>query len=83
MRSTGLSLLVAAGASLFGQSLTISQAVEGALRNYPAIRVSQEQISAAAAGIQLARTISGQPGAARPACWFPGSHSISVFAERT
>ena len=56
MRSTGLSLLVAAGASLFGQSLTISQAVEGALRNYPAIRVSQEQISAAAAGIQLART---------------------------
>jgi outer membrane protein TolC len=56
MRSADLSLLVAAGASLFGQSLTISQAVEGALRNYPAIRVSQEQISAAAAGIQLART---------------------------
>src|ERR1022692_655808 len=56
MRSTGLSLLVAAGASLFGQSLTISQAVEGALRNSPAIRVSQEQISAAAAGMQLART---------------------------
>ncbi|MDR3702648.1 MAG: TolC family protein [Candidatus Sulfopaludibacter sp.] len=37
-------------------SLTISQAVEGALRNYPSIRVSQEQINAAAAGIQLART---------------------------
>ena len=36
--------------------LTISQAVEGALRNYPSIRVSQEQINAAAAGIQLART---------------------------
>ncbi len=49
--------LVAAGAgALFGQSLTISQAVEGALKNYPAVRVSQEQISAAAAGIQLART---------------------------
>ncbi len=30
--------------------------VEGALRNYPSIRVSQEQINAAAAGIQLART---------------------------
>lgn len=36
--------------------LTISQAVEGALKNYPSIRVSQEQINAAAAGIQLART---------------------------
>ena len=33
--------------------LTLSQAVEGALRNYPSIRVSQEQINAAAAGIQL------------------------------
>jgi outer membrane protein TolC len=37
-------------------SLTIMQAVEGALRNYPSIRVSQEQISAAAAEIRLART---------------------------
>src|SRR5215467_8540749 len=36
--------------------LTIRQAVENALRNYPSIRVSQEQINAAAAGIQLART---------------------------
>ncbi len=36
--------------------LTLSQAVEDALRNYPSIRVSQEQITAAAAGIQLART---------------------------
>src|SRR6266568_5291432 len=36
--------------------LTITQAVESALRNYPSIRVSQEQINAAAAGIQLART---------------------------
>jgi outer membrane protein len=36
--------------------LTLSQAIEGALRNYPSIRVSQEQINAAAAGIQLART---------------------------
>jgi outer membrane protein TolC len=30
--------------------------VEDALRNYPSIRVSQEKINAAAAGIQLART---------------------------
>ncbi len=36
--------------------LTIGQAVESALTNYPSIRVSQEQINAAAAGIQLART---------------------------
>ena len=37
-------------------SLTLGQAVEDALRNYPSIQVSQEQINAAAAGIQLART---------------------------
>lgn len=37
-------------------AVTLSQAVEDALRNYPSIRVSQEQINAAAAGIQLART---------------------------
>jgi outer membrane protein len=36
--------------------LTISQAVQDALRNYPSIQVSQEQITAAAAGIRLART---------------------------
>ncbi len=36
--------------------LTLTQAVELALRNYPSVRVSQEQINAAAAGIQLART---------------------------
>ena len=36
--------------------LTITQAVERALHNYPSIKVSQEQINAAAAGIQLART---------------------------
>jgi outer membrane protein len=36
--------------------LTLGQAVEDALRNYPLVRVSQEQIRAAAAGIQLART---------------------------
>lgn len=36
--------------------LTLQQAVESALKNYPAIRVSQEEVNAAAAGIQLART---------------------------
>jgi outer membrane protein len=54
-------MFVVAGASPAQQvappaGLTLSQAVEGALRNYPSIRVSQEQINAAAAGIQLART---------------------------
>src|SRR5229473_3090029 len=45
-------------AGLRGQTppLTMTQAVESALRNYPSIQVSQEQINAAAAGIQLART---------------------------
>ena len=36
--------------------LTMSDAVDSAVRNYPSVRVSQEQINAAAAGIQLART---------------------------
>ena len=36
--------------------LTLAQAVERATRNYPSVRVSQEQINAAAAGIRLART---------------------------
>ena len=49
-----LFFLLAAAAS--AQSLSISQTVDAALRNYPSIRVSQEQIAAAAAGIQLART---------------------------
>lgn len=38
------------------RSLTLRQAVDGALKSYPSIQVSQEQINAAAAGIQLART---------------------------
>lgn len=36
--------------------LTIRQAVENASKNYPSITVSQEQINAANAGIELART---------------------------
>lgn len=37
-------------------SLTVAQAVDAALRNYPSIRVTQEQMNAAAAGIRLAQT---------------------------
>ena len=47
-------LLVTAAAC--SQQLTISQTVETAVRNYPSVRISQEDIAAAAAGIQLART---------------------------
>lgn len=36
--------------------LTLTQAVETALKNYPSIRVSQQQLNAAAAAIELART---------------------------
>src|SRR5947207_4705233 len=36
--------------------ISISQAVESALRNYPSISISQDQVNAAAAGIDLART---------------------------
>lgn len=62
-RATGclLTTLVAVWAQPAQQAippanLTIGQAVEAALKNYPSLRVSQEQINAAAAGIQLART---------------------------
>jgi outer membrane protein TolC len=48
-------LLMAAGA-LEAQPWTMGQAVETALRNYPSVRVSREQMAAASAGIQLART---------------------------
>lgn len=37
-------------------ALTLSQAFERSLKNYPSIRVSQEQVNAAAAAIRLART---------------------------
>src|SRR3984893_8439642 len=51
-------LTLAAVAAVPGQQtpLTITAAVERAVRNYPSIQVSEEQINAAAAGIQLART---------------------------
>lgn len=49
-------IFVASLAALPAQPLTLTDAVRNALHNYPSIRVSQEEISAAAAGIQLART---------------------------
>jgi outer membrane protein len=51
-------LAIAAAGCIWGQQagVTIGQAVDASLRNYPAIRVSREQAAAAAAGIQLART---------------------------
>jgi outer membrane protein len=50
-----LVIFLAAAASLPAQ-ITLPQAIESALRNYPSIRVSEEEMNAAAAGIQLART---------------------------
>jgi len=51
-----LGLVLAVGSAAQQGPLTLAQAVEGAVRNYPSVRVSQEQIDGAAAGIQLART---------------------------
>jgi len=50
------SAIVCAQQSTPPSGMTIAQAVEAALHNYPSIRVSQEQMNVAAAGIQLART---------------------------
>jgi outer membrane protein len=36
--------------------MTVGQAIDNALKNYPAVSVSQEQVNAAAAAIDLART---------------------------
>ena len=46
------------GAAAFAQPvpLALSDAVQQAINKYPAVRVSQEQVSAAAAAIKLART---------------------------
>ena len=56
-----LGLMALAANALLAQSappdaLSIAQAVQNALHNYPSIQVSQEEINAAAAGIRLART---------------------------
>ncbi|HYM13361.1 MAG TPA: TolC family protein [Bryobacterales bacterium] len=49
-------LLASLAPALRAQPLTLEQAVSQALAKYPAVRVSAEQASAAAAGINLART---------------------------
>jgi outer membrane protein TolC len=51
-----LALAAAAGLAMGQQPMTVGQAIQRALKNYPSIRVSQEQINAASAGIRLART---------------------------
>lgn len=43
-------------APVFGQPVTISQAVKQAVEQYPSTRVSEEQIRVATAGVALART---------------------------
>jgi outer membrane protein TolC len=48
--------LVLVAAVMRAQPVTMTQAVEAALQNYPSIRISREEIAAAAAGITLART---------------------------
>ena len=57
----GMLFILARFRDLWGQvipqsGITIQQAVDTAIRNYPAVTVSQEQIDAASASIQLART---------------------------
>jgi outer membrane protein len=45
-----------AAAQQAAPALTLREAVEDALKNYPSIRVTEEQMNAAAAGIRLAQT---------------------------
>ena len=53
-----LALAAHAGPAAAQQApLTLEQAVNQALDKYPAVRASIEQVSAAAAGINLARTV--------------------------
>ena len=52
----GAFALTVAASRLPAADLTLQQAVEAALRNYPSIRVTEEQINAAVAGIRLAQT---------------------------
>jgi outer membrane protein TolC len=47
---------VVAAAQNAPQQMNLQQAVDAAVRNYPSIRVSSEQMEAAAAAIELART---------------------------
>lgn len=57
-------------------AMTIGQSVEQALARYPAIRASLEQLAAAAAGINLART------AYLPRTDFIGRFHFSVWFPR-
>src|SRR5713101_7317576 len=52
-----LTVLVGLPAAAQPAPLTLEQAVNQALDKYPAVRVSIEQVSAASAGINLARTV--------------------------
>ena len=49
-------LAAACVTAALGETLTLSAAVDRSLHNYPSLRVSEENVKAAAAGIQLART---------------------------
>jgi outer membrane protein len=51
-----IGVLVVAAQAQTRDPLTMAAAVETAARNYPSVRVSREQMNAAAAGIRLART---------------------------
>jgi outer membrane protein TolC len=42
--------------SATAQTVKLSEAIERAMRDYPSLRINEEQIKAAAAGIELART---------------------------
>src|SRR5215510_3481253 len=65
-RTCGFSVAMTVGLMIFTTSIeqaqqaatpmNIVQAVDSALRDYPSVTVSQEQVNAAAAGIDLART---------------------------
>ncbi len=56
MRLSKGSSILACTVCICGQTLTLPDAVERSVRQYPSIRVTQEQVQSAAAQIQLART---------------------------
>lgn len=51
-----IALLVLSAVSAAAQTITLQEAVDAAVRRYPSVRVSDEQLRAASAGIELART---------------------------
>ena len=56
MRQITAALVATVAIGAQPRPLTIADAVQDALRNYPSVRISSEQVNAAAAGIDLART---------------------------